>query len=238
MPPAFGPHTSRDFDAVLDGVRARLAEMAARVERQLEDAVACLASGSRTLIDQVLRHEAAINELERSIDALAGGIMARKQPAANDLRVLIAVIRATTDLERIGDEAKKIALCARHVWAARWPMRPPYIEIHHMARGAQAQVRRAVQALDRLDPAGAAEVSRRDADLNEALRSTLRQLISFMIEDPRTISLCLDVLFIAKSLERVGDHAKNVCEHVVYAVSGEDVRHATPDELARAAGRT
>lgn len=237
MSASLGPHSYTDFDEMLAKAREHLGLMGTRVELQLEDTIVCLRSGSRALIDQVLRHEGAINELERSIDALAGQIIVRQQPAAGDLRLLIALLKATTDLERIGDESKKIALCARNVFSARWPMRPPYIEIHHMARGAQAQVRRAVQALKRLEAAGAVEIARRDAELNEALRSVLRQLISCMIEDPRTISLGLDVLFVAKSLERIGDHAKNLSEHVVYAVSGEDVRHVTPDELAAAAKR-
>jgi len=231
-----GPHTLRSFDQLFDQARQQLAQMGARAERQLADAIECLNSGSRGLIDQVMRHEAVINELERSIDALAGQIMARQKPAANDLRLLITLLKATTDLERIGDESKKIALAARNVSSGRWPMRPPYVEIDRMARNALDLLRRSVQILNRLDPQDAAEVSRADAEVNDALRNVLRQLISYMIEDPRTISMCLDVLFIAKSLERIGDHAKNLAEHVVYAVSGEDVRHASPDEVARAAG--
>jgi len=232
----FGRHTLRSFDQLFLEAREQLAQMGARAERQLADALECLSSGSRSLIEQVVRHEAVINDLERSVDALASQIMARQKPAAGDLRVLITLLKATTDLERIGDESKKIALAARNVSSGRWPMRPPYVEIDRMARNAQEQLRRAVQILNRLDPEGAAEVSRRDAEVNDALRNVLRQLISYMIEDPRTISICLDVLFIAKSLERIGDHAKNLAEHVVYAVSGEDVRHATPDEVARASG--
>jgi phosphate transport system protein len=231
-----GPHTYRTFDQLFAEARDQLAQMGARAERQLADALECLNSGSRSLIDQVIRHEAVINDLERSIDALASQIMARLKPAAGDLRLLITLLKATTDLERIGDESKKIALAARNVSSARWPMRPPYLEVDRMARNAQELLRRAVQILNRLDPHDAAAVSRGDAEVNDALRSVLRQLISYMIEDPRTISLSLDVLFIAKSLERIGDHAKNLAEHVVYAVSGEDVRHATPDEVARASG--
>ncbi len=233
---SLGPHTLRSFDQLFDEARRQLAQMGARVERQLADALECLNSGSRTLIDQVLRHEAIINELERSIDALASQIMARQKPAAGDLRLLVTLLKATTDLERIGDESKKIALAARNVSSGRWPMRPPYVDIDRMARNAQALLRRAVQILDRLDPQDAADVSRADAEVNDALRNVLRQLISYMIEDPRTISMCLDVLFIAKSLERIGDHAKNLAGHVVYAVNGEDVRHATPEEVAKAAG--
>jgi phosphate transport system protein len=233
---SLAPHTLRSFDQLVDVARQQLAQMGARVERQLADALECLSSGSRTLIDQVMRHEAVINDLERSVDALASQIMARQKPAANDLRLLITLLKATTDLERIGDESKKIALAARNVSSARWPMRPPYLDIDRMARSAQQLLRRAVQILNQLDPHDAAAVSRDDAEVNDALRNVLRQLISYMIEDPRTISSSLDVLFIAKSLERIGDHAKNLAEHVVYAVSGEDVRHADPAEIARASG--
>jgi phosphate transport system protein len=233
---SLAPHTLRSFDQLVDVARQQLAQMGARVERQLADALECLSSGSRTLIDQVMRHEAVINDLERSVDALASQIMARQKPAANDLRLLITLLKATTDLERIGDESKKIALAARNVSSGRWPMRPPYVDIDRMARSAQQLLRRAVQILNQLDPHDAAAVSRDDAEVNDALRNVLRQLISYMIEDPRTISSSLDVLFIAKSLERIGDHAKNLAEHVVYAVSGEDVRHADPAEIARASG--
>jgi len=221
-------HTSSEFDELLDRARRLLSQMGARVERQVDDAIECLGSGSTLLVDQVMRHEVEINELERSIDALAGQIIARRKPAAGDLRLLLAFIKSTTDLERIGDEAKKIALRARSIAEDRWPSRPRHYEVASMARLAVELVRQAVGALERLDASRVADAAEREAQLDAALRGVLRSLISYMVEDPRTISSCLDMLFVAKSFERIGDHATNLFEHVIYAVRGEDLRHTAP----------
>jgi phosphate transport system protein len=202
--------------------------MGARVERQVADAVECLASGSNLLIEQVLRHEAEVNALERSVDALAERIIARRKPAAGDLRLLLAFIKSTTDLERIADEAKKIALRARGIAGERWASRPRHAEVATMARLAQELVSQAIGALEGLDVSRVADAAERERQLDASLRGVLRGLVTYMIEDPRTISGCLDMVFVAKSLERIGDHATNIFEHVVYAVRGEDVRHASP----------
>src|SRR5688572_14525756 len=137
-------HTSSEFDELLDRAQLLLSQMGARVERQLDDAIACLSSGSSILVDQVMRHEVEINELERSIDALAGQIIARRKPAAGDLRLVLAFIKTTTDLERIADEAKKIALRAHGVAGDRWPTRPRHAEVFAMARLAVELVRQAI----------------------------------------------------------------------------------------------
>ncbi len=225
MPTPQAPHTSKEYDQQLGQAHALVLQMGARVERQSADAVECLATGSLALIDQVLRHEAVINALECSIDELASHIIARRQPAAGDLRLLTAMLKVTTDLERVGDEAKKIALQARK---ARLPGQA---EVRRMARLVAGMLRRALDAFERLDLAGTAEVVRRDAEVNDAFRAILRQLIITMIEDPRTITAGLDLLFVAKALERIGDHAKNIAEHAIYAVKGADVRHATVAEI-------
>jgi phosphate transport system protein len=221
------PHTAKGYDDELRQARALLQQMGVRVERQARDAIECLAPGSQDLINQVLRHEAAVNALERAIDELAGQIIARRQPAAGDLRLLLAVLKVTTDLERIGDEAKKIALRARKLLDDDMPRLPRIRDLQRMAMIAIDMLHGALAALGELDLVGTAGVIRRDAEVNEAFRAMLRQLISFMIEDPRTISTCLDLLFVAKALERIGDHAKNIAEHAIYAVKGADVRHAT-----------
>src|SRR5689334_7309756 len=207
-----------------------VAQMGERVRRQVEDAIESLASGSSTLINQILRHEAVVNNLEREIDELAGQIIARRQPAAGDLRFVLAVAGMTTDLERIGDEAKKIALQARKIFADGMSAPPRTLEIRRMAAIVQDMLRQAVAALEALDPRAAVALARRDEESDLAFQGVLRQLISFMIEDPRTISACLDFLFVAKSLERIGDHAVNVSERVVYAATGQDVRHASLEE--------
>jgi len=221
-------HRSSEFDQMLDRAQTLLVEMGTRVERQLADAIACLESGSTLLIDQVLRHEAVINELERAVDALTGQIIARRHPAAGDLRLMLAFIKMTTDLERIGDEAKKIALRGKRIADDRWPTRPRHLEVAGMARLATKLVHQAMSALEKLDPSRVADAAACEDELDAALYSVLRELISYMIEDPRTISSCLDMLFVAKSFERIGDHATNVFEHVVYAVKGDDLRHAPP----------
>ena len=225
------PHTSKDYEQQLGEAHALVLQMGARVERQAQDAIECLASGSGALVDQVLRHEAVVNALERSIDGLAGQIIARRQPAAKDLRLLTAMLKVTTDLERVGDEAKKIALQARRFHLESAPRLPSLLDLPSMARVAAGMLHGALAALERLDLEGTAQVVRRDAEVNDAFRAVLRQLISYMIEDPRTISACLELLFIAKALERIGDHAKNIAEHVIYAVKGADVRHASVSEI-------
>jgi phosphate transport system protein len=225
------PHTSKGYDQQLEQAHALVLQMGARVERQTLDAIECLSSESVALIDQVLRHELVINSLERSIDELASHVIARRQPAANDLRLLMAVLRATTDLERVGDEAKKIALQARKARLEGGLRLKREAEVRRMARLALGMLRHALDAFERLDLEGTADVVRRDADVNEAFRGLLRQVILAMIEDPRSISAGLDLVFVAKALERIGDHAKNIAGHAIYAVKGADVRHATVAEI-------
>jgi len=205
-------------------------QMGERVRRQVDDAVESLQSGSPALINQILAHEAVVNSLERSIDQLAGQIIARRQPAAGDLRYVLAIAGTTTDLERIGDEAKKIALQARRIFSDGRPALPRTAEVRRMAAIVQDMLRAAIAALEGLEPRAAIALAKRDEESDLVFQGVLRQLISFMIEDPRTITGCLDMLFVAKSLERIGDHAVNVSEHVVYAVTGRDVRHASVEE--------
>jgi phosphate transport system protein len=227
-------HTSKDFDQALLRARDLVGRMTARVERQLVDAMESLQTGSPTLIAQILRHEAEINGLERAIDEFSGQIIARRHPAARDLRLVVSLLGATTDLERVGDEAKKIALYARSIAAAGRPVLLRVVELRPMAALVRDMLRQASQALEALDPNAAAALVRRDLEVNDTFRAVLARLAGFMVEDPRAISLCLDILFVAKSLERIGDHAKNIGEHVVYASMGKDVRHASAQEIEQA----
>jgi len=232
-------HTSTEYDELMARAHQLIVQMGERVKRQVDDAVESLASGSPALINQILRHEAVVNSLEREIDELAGQIIARRQPTAGDLRFVLAVVGITTDLERVGDEAKKIALQARKIFSDGSPAQLRTIEVRRMAAIVQDMLRAAVSALETLQPRAAIALARRDEESDLAFQGVLRQLISFMIEDPRTITTCLDFLFVAKSLERIGDHARNVSEHVVYAATGKDVRHTTLQEIEqelRAAG--
>lgn len=223
-------HTSKEYDELMARAHGLVVQMGERVLRQADDAVESLSSGSPALINQILRHEAVVNALEREIDELAGQIIARRQPAAGDLRYVLALVNLTTDLERVGDEAKKIALQARKMHSDGKPAQPRMLEVRRMAGIVQDMLRAAIAALEQLDPRAAVALARRDEESDLVFQGVLRQLISFMIEDPRTITACLDMLFVAKSLERIGDHAVNVSEHVVYAATGRDVRHASAEE--------
>jgi phosphate transport system protein len=233
--PALSPHTSSQYDEKLAQAHDLVMQMAERARRQVDDAMECLASGSGVLVDQVLRHELTINALERAVDALVEQIIARRQPAASDLRLLTTIFKVTTDLERIADEAKKIALQARRIHAEHLRKLPRSAGIQRMCELSRSMLRDAIDRLARLDAEGADAVARRDTDLDEVYRGVLRELVSFMIEDPRTISACLDMTVIARSLERIGDHAKNIAGHVIYARKGTDVRHLSVEDVALAA---
>jgi phosphate transport system protein len=220
------PHTSTDYEQELALAHSRVLQLGARVERQVVDAIESLGSGSEALIGQILEHEALVNALEMEIDALVGRIVARRQPTARDLRMLMAIIKVTTHLERVGDEAKKIALQARRIFSGAG-MLPRYVEIRRISQMVLAMLRTSLAGIERLEVGDVGAVAGRDLEVDEAFRGVLRQLITFMIADPRTISSALDILFVAKSLERIGDHAKNIAEQVIYAVEGRDVRHAS-----------
>jgi phosphate transport system protein len=174
-----------------------------------------------------------VNGLERAIDEFTGQIIARRQPAARDLRLLMALQGATTDLERAGDESKKIALYARTIFASGRPLLARVGELWPLAGLVRDMLHQALLGMEALDPLSAAALVRRDLEANEGFRTVLARLAGIMVEDPRAISPCLDLLFVAKSLERIGDHAKNIGEHAVYAAMGKDVRHATVQELER-----
>jgi phosphate transport system protein len=224
-------HTSKQFDAELEAVRTRVLQMGGMVEQQIVRAVDALSSGEMSVIDEVIEDDHRVNALEVQLDEDCSHIIARRQPAASDLRLLIAVIKTITDLERIGDEAEKIARMAKLIYAAE-RMHMPRLEMRNMASLALAMLRKALDAFARLDVKAAVEVVRQDEAVDAEFRAVLRQLITFMMEDPRTISRCLEVLFIAKAIERIGDHSKNMAEYVIYMVQGRDVRHLNEAEIA------
>lgn len=224
-------HTLKQFDAELEAVRTRVLQMGGMVEQQIVRAVDALSSGEMSVIDEVIEDDHRVNALEVQLDEDCSHIIARRQPAASDLRLLIAVIKTITDLERIGDEAEKIARMAKLIYAAE-RMHMPRLEMRNMAGLALAMLRKALDAFARLDIKAAVEVVRQDEAVDAEFRAVLRQLITFMMEDPRTISRCLEVLFIAKAIERIGDHSKNMAEYVIYMVQGRDVRHLNEDEIA------
>ncbi len=232
---AISEHISKQFNAELEAVRSSVLQMGGLVEEQIEHAVEALATGNIDLIEQVIADDHRVNAMEVSIDGICSQIIARRQPTAGDLRMLMTVIKTITDLERIGDEAAKIARMAKLIYAADRMQVPRFIEIRHVANIALEMLRKSLDAFARLDLAAAAQVVRQDELVDEEFRSIIRQLITFMMEDPRKISTALEILFVAKAIERIGDHAKNMSEYVVYLVKGKDVRHVTVEEIEREA---
>lgn len=232
---AISEHISKQFNAELEAVRSSVLQMGGLVEEQIEHAVEALTTGNIDLIEQVIADDHRVNAMEVSIDEICSQIIARRQPTAGDLRMLMTVIKTITDLERIGDEAAKIARMAKLIYAADRMHMPRFIEIRHVASIALEMLRKSLDAFARLDLAAAAQVVRQDELVDEEFRSIIRQLITFMMEDPRKISTALEILFVAKAIERIGDHAKNMSEYVVYLVKGKDVRHVTIEEIEREA---
>ncbi len=218
-------HISKQFDAELEAVRSRVLQMGGLVEEQIVKAVDGLASGDLAALDRVIEDDHRVNAMEVGLDESCSQIIARRQPAASDLRLVIAIIKTITDLERIGDEAEKIARMAKLIHEAE-RVHLPRLELKHVANLALAMLRKALDAFARLDVVSALQVVKQDRGVDEEFRSILRQLITFMMEDPRTISRCLETLFMAKAIERIGDHAENMAEYVVYMVEGRDVHHS------------
>ena len=228
-------HSSKQYDIDLETLRSRVLEMGGLVESQILAAINGFMAGDLRALDAVVEEDHRVNAFEVGIDNDCSHLIARRQPAAGDLRMVLAVIKIVTDLERIGDEAAKIARMGKQSYGhARIP-RSPVAAIKHMGDIAIGMLRKALDALARLDPAAAATIVREDFAIDEEFRSIVRQLITFMMEDPRTISQSLEVLWMAKAIERIGDHSKNMAEQVIYIVKGTDVRHTTVEELEREA---
>ncbi|MBI5919287.1 MAG: phosphate signaling complex protein PhoU [Nitrosomonadales bacterium] len=226
-------HTSKQFDTELEAVRSRVLQMGGLVENQIRLAVEALTSGDVELMNRVIADDHRVNAMEVEIDETCSQIIARRQPAAGDLRMVMTVIKTITDLERIGDEAEKIARMAKLLSQRERLNLPRYNEIKHAADIALDMLRKSLDAFARLDLSTAAQVVRQDEQVDEEFRAIMRYLITFMMEDPRTISTSLEILFVAKAIERIGDHAKNMSEYVVYMVKGRDVRHVTVEEIER-----
>lgn len=218
-------HISKQFDLELETIRTRVLQMGGLVEAQIVGAIDGLMSSDIAKLDKVIAEDALVNAMEVSLDEECQHIIARRQPAASDLRMVITVIKTITDLERIGDEAQKVARMGKTILLADRVHMPRFREIQKMAEVALAMLRRALDAFARLDVAGALDVARQDRKLDEEFDANFRQLVTFMMEDPRAISMSIDTIFMCKAIERIGDHAKNISEYVVYLVKGKDIRH-------------
>ncbi|HLR30335.1 MAG TPA: phosphate signaling complex protein PhoU [Paenalcaligenes sp.] len=218
-------HTNKQFHADLETTRSMFLEMGGVVEAMVKQSTEALFSGDMDFVDRVLEREQQVDKLEVEIDERITNLIARNQPTAIDLRMLLSVSKMLTDLERCGDEAERIAKMARRIHDSDSGYEP-VVELRHMSTSVVNMINRALDAFARQDVVLAAEIVRSDKEVNEGWKGSLRHIITYMIEDPRTISRSIDLIFIARALERIGDHAKNMAERVIYMVRGDDVRHA------------
>jgi len=222
-------HLSTQFDAELSEISNRVLEMGGLVESQVAQAVYALTNFSGETASLVLEREQRVNSMEVEIDRDLSAIIARRQPTARDLRLLIAISKTIGNLERIGDEAARISRTVQRLMnsGVSSRLRLPVADIAFGANLATAQLRKVLDAFARLDVARALEVLKEDDEIDKEFDGLLRKLITYMMEDPRTISSSIDLVFVAKAIERVGDHAKNLSEQIIYIVKGTDVRHHT-----------
>ncbi|NRT57184.1 phosphate signaling complex protein PhoU [Sphaerotilus uruguayifluvii] len=227
-------HLSSQFDAELSGISTRVLEMGGLVESQVAQAIMALAQFSTETATQVIRIEERVNQMEVEIDRDLSSIIARRQPTARDLRLLIAISKTIGNLERVGDEAARIARTVQGLVSTGVSsrLRFPVSDVSHEASLATNLLRKALDAFARLDTLQALEVIRQDNEIDREFDGLMRKLITYMMEDPRTISAAIDLVFVAKAIERVGDHAKNLAEQIIYIVKGTDVRHSPPDAVA------
>jgi phosphate transport system protein len=224
-------HLSSQFDNELGAVSSRVMELGGLVEAQIRQAVYALSQFSVEVADQVLATEIKVNAMEVEIDHDLSSIIARRQPTARDLRLLIAISKATNNLERVGDEAAKIARMVRSIINSGAPRSLPSHELRIASDLASGLLRKALDAFARLDTVAAVAILKEDDLIDREFDGFVRKLITYMMEDPRMISPSLDLLFLAKAIERIGDHAKNIAELIIYIVKGADVRHTPIDEI-------
>lgn len=230
--PGYKSHISSQFNAELEDVRQRVLAMGGLVEQQLIDATRALMELDVELAAQVFETDDKVDQFELFIDEECSRILARRQPTASDLRLVYAVIKTITDLERIGDEAHKIARMARDL-ASQERLYENMMETQHLSRLVSQMVRDSLDAFARMDAEAAFAVVREDVNIDREYEALLRQCITYMMEEPRTIRRVMDVIWCVRSLERIGDHAKNIAEYVIYFVKGKDVRHTSLEDMER-----
>lgn len=225
-------HISSHFNQELETVRTQVMHMGGLVEQQLQSVLSALATAEASGLEQVIDGDRAINELEIRIDDECQTIIARRQPAAGDLRFVLTVCRVIVDLERVGDELKKIALTAHELFGHNRITAAQLYDTHRLAAMTAPMIRKALDAFARLDVGALLELNDADRLLDLDYRNQSRTLATYMMEEPRSISVWMEVMMMNKAIERIGDHAKNIAEHVVYLVRGTDVRHTPPEQVA------
>jgi phosphate transport system protein len=226
-------HISQKFDEEMENLRNQVLKMGGLVEQQIRRATDALKSLDSKEAEEVVQHDEYINTLEVSIDEECARILVRRQPAASDLRMVVAVIKTITDLERIGDEAGRIAKMAINISEKDCVFHNRYISITHLSEHVISMVHKALDAFARLDTDGAFDVVRDDEKADAEYQSIMRQMLTYMMEDPRTISESFDIMQAARSLERIGDHAMNIGEYIIYLVLGKDIRHIAIQDVER-----
>lgn len=224
-------HLSTQFDTELSAVSSRVMELGGLVESQIRQAIYALSKFSVEVANQVTAAEARVNAMEIEIDRELSIIIARRQPTARDLRLLIAISKTTANLERVGDEAEKIARMVRSIIGSGAPRSLPSLELRVASDLASGLLRKALDAFARLDTQAALSILKEDDLIDQEFDGFVRKLITYMMEDPRMISPSLDLLFLAKSIERIGDHSKNIAEFTIYVVKGADVRHTPMEQI-------
>ena len=224
-------HISSQFDTELNTISTNVLEMGGLVESQLHQAIYALVHMNLATAEQVIENEAKINQMELRIDHDIISTIGRRQPTARDLRFLMAISRTTQNLERAGDEIERMARMVKSIIQSGSPRNLPTSELRVAADLAAALLRKTLDSFARLDTAMAITIIKEDSEIDDEYNGFLRKLITYMMEDPRTISPSLDLLFLAKSIERVGDHAKNIAEQIIFIVKGEDVRHSAMDKV-------
>lgn len=225
-------HISKQYDNELEHIRERVLNMGGRVEQQLSDALKGLVETDVEKAELVIVNETQVNTLEVEIDDECTRILARRQPAAGDLRLVMAVIKTITDLERIGDEAQKIAKMTLELAEKKGP-KSYYVGINSMGNHVRKMVQGTLDAFARMDSKAALEMASMEPESDAQYGAILRQLVTYMMEDPRNISGTMDAVWTARALERIGDHARNICEYVIYFVEGKDVRHISLEQMER-----
>lgn len=218
-------HSSKQYDLDLEEIRSKVLLMGGTVENQFQEAMAAFRTANGGRAQQVIRGDENVNRLEVSLDDACSHLIVRRQPAANDLRTVMATIKIITDLERIGDEATKIARIALDKSERSAALVNQYEVVRAISFSASELLHEALDAFARLDAQQARRLIAQDAVVDHEFKAIMRSLITFMMEDPRTISAALDTMWVAKSIERIGDHAKNIAEYVVFIVEGKDIRH-------------
>lgn len=228
-------HISKRFDTELENIREQVLHVGGIVEQQLSDALDALMLQDMELADKVIVTEAKVNAMEVNVDEECTNLLARRQPAASDLRLIIAVIKTITDLERVGDEAQKIAKMSLDL-NSRMPKRSHYTGMQSMGKHVLQMIGGSLDAFARMDSKEALRIARMEPESDDQYAALFRQQITYMMEDPRHITSSLDIIWCARALERIGDHARNICEYVIYFVEGKDVRHTSLDEMEEEIG--